>query len=362
MKTRTGSAWKAALAAAAMTGGLFAGNASAQLAGHNVILVHGFQNQDLADPPTNLNEVKSAGADYWRDFWLSRSDARIDWGSNSRVEGGIAQQAYIQLQNISRQGLCNNFCIVVSHSTGDLVTRYLLENQARWLQNLGLQPLRILTTIDFAGAGGGTELANLALSVAYNDSWYNWPVKQAVRAFTGINPQPGNLGVLNDLQTNVARNLAISPNNIPRLRFVAGGSPFLGITKPFISGTDDGVVPTHSACGASTSRAIDSCTPSLSLAGKVSSQTAPSARYVNHYPILMNEGATHNGVLGSETGNISVPVINNFTLSNLRVDFARRTYNVRPWWQWWGSGDQYVEVPGSDRTDMSSLVYNTLNN
>ncbi len=360
-KRGTESTWKVALAAAAITGGMFAGNASAQLAGHNVILVHGFQQQDLSDPPANLQDVKNAGADYWRTFWLSRSDARIDWGSNGRVEGSIAQQAFEQLQSISGQGLCNDYCIVVSHSTGDLVTRYLLENQARWLQNAGLQPLKILASIDFSGAGGGTELADLALNVAYNDSWYNWPLKQAVRAFTGINPEPGSLGVVNDLQTNAARNLAVSANNIPRLRFVAGGSSYGGITKGFIAGTDDGVVPTHSACGATTSQGIDSCSSGLSLAGKVSSQDGPSALYFNHYPILMNEGASHSGVLGSETGNTSVPVVNNRTLNGLQVDFASRTYNQRAWWQWWGSGDRYVEVPGSSQTDMSTLVYNTLN-
>ncbi len=362
MKTTMKSACKAALTVATMTGGLLAGQASAQLAGHNVILVHGFQQQDLSDPPANLQEVKAAGEDYWRTFWLARSDARIDWGSDGRVEGAIAQQAYQQLESISNQGLCNDYCIVVSHSTGDLVTRYLLENQARWLQNNGRQPLKILASIDFSGAGGGTELADLALNVAYNDSWYNWPLKQAVRAFTGINPEPGSLGVVNDLQTNAARNLAISPNSIPRLRFVAGGSSYGGITKPFIAGTDDGVVPTHSACGATTSQGIDSCSSSLSLAGKVSSQNGPSALYYNHYPILMNEGASHSGVLGSETGNTSVPVVNNRTLNGLRVDFASRTYNKRAWWQWWGSGDQYVEVPGSAQTDMSTLVYSTLNN
>lgn len=361
MKTRTGKAWKAAIAAAAITGGLFAGNASAQLAGHNVILVHGFQQQDLSDPPANLQEVKTAREEYWRTFWRSRAEARIDYASQERVEGGIAQQAFQQLQSISQQGLCNDYCIVVTHSTGDLVTRYLLENQARWLRNAGLQPLKILATIDLTGAGGGTELADLALNVAYNDSWYNWPLKQAVRAFTGIEPQPGKLGVVNDLQTNAARNLAVSPNSIPRLRFVAGGSPYGGITKPFIAGTDDGVVPTHSACGATTSRGIDSCSSSLSLAGKVSSQNGPSALYYNHYPILMNEGVTHGGVLGTETGNISVPVVNNRTLNGLRVEFASRTYNQRAWWQWWGSGDRYVEVPNSNQTDMSTLIYSTLN-
>jgi hypothetical protein len=362
MTTRNiGSACKTALAVA-LTGGLFAGTAQAQLAGHNVILIHGFQQEDLANAPANFQAIKNAGEDYWRTFWLSRSEARIDWGSNGRIEGSIAQQAYQQVKQISQQGLCSNYCIIVSHSTGDLVTRYLLDNQARWLQADGLQPLRVLAAIDYSGAGGGTELANLALSVAYNDSWYNWPLKQAVKAFTGITPQPDKLGVVNDLQTNVARNLATSPNAIPRLRFAAGGSSYGGITKPFISGKDDGVVPLHSSCGATVAEGIDSCSNGISIAGKVTSQNGPDGLYYHHYPILMNEGVTHSGVLGTETGNTSVPVINNRTLNGLRVDFASRTYNKRAWWQLWGSGDKYIEVPGSSQTDMSTLVYTTLNN
>ena len=346
----------------ALAGGLFATTAHAQLAGHNVILVHGFMMEDLSQAPANMQAVKQAGEDYWRDYWLNRAEARIDWPSNGRVEGEIAQQAYQQVRQISQQGLCNDYCIVVTHSTGDLVTRHLLENQARWLQSEGLEPLKILAVMDLAGAGGGTELANLAVSIAYNDSWYNWPLKQAVRAFTGIDPQPDNLGVVNDLQTNTARNLSTGPNAVPRLRFVGGGSSYGGITKPFIAGTDDGVVPTHSACGATTANGIDSCSGSIGLDGKVTGQNGPSGLYYNHDPILMSEGANHSAVKDTQTGNISVPVVNNTVLNGLQVDFASRTYNQRAWWQLWGSGAQYVEVPGSNQTSMSNLLYTTFNN
>ena len=346
----------------ALTTGMMAGTAQAQLAGHNVILVHGFQPEDLEAPPADFQAIKAAGADYWQAFWLSRSEARIDWPSNGRVEGSIAQQAYEQIREISRDRLCEEFCIMVTHSTGDLVTRYLLENQARWLQNEGLPPLKILASIDLAGAGGGTELANIAVSLAYNPTWYNWPLRAAAIAFMNVMPEPGNLGVLTDLQTNVARNLALNPNSIPRLRFVAGGSLYAGLTKPILAGTDDGVVPTHSACGATSARGIDSCSGNLSLAGKVISQNGPDGLYYNHYPVLMNEGVSHMGMLGLETGNISVPVVNNTTLNGLQVDFASRSYSQRPWWKLWGLKDQYLEVPGSDQTDMSTLVYSTLNN
>lgn len=32
-------------------------------------------------------------------------------------------------------------------------------------------------------------------------SFYNWPLRAAVQVFTGIEPKPDNLGVLNDLST-----------------------------------------------------------------------------------------------------------------------------------------------------------------
>ncbi|KPQ30407.1 MAG: hypothetical protein HLUCCX14_02300 [Marinobacter excellens HL-55] len=38
----------------ALAGGLMATNAQAQLAGHNVILVHGFMMENLSEAPANL--------------------------------------------------------------------------------------------------------------------------------------------------------------------------------------------------------------------------------------------------------------------------------------------------------------------
>ncbi|MFO8142700.1 MAG: hypothetical protein R6T87_12640 [Marinobacter sp.] len=175
-------------------------------------------------------------------------------------------------------------------------------------------------------------------------------------------PQPDNLGVVNDLQTNNARNLSTGPNAIPRLRFVGGGSAFGGITKAFIAGTDDGVVPTHSACGATTANGIDSCSGTIGLDGKVAGQSGPSGLYYNHYPVLMSEGANHFAVKDTQTGNTSVPVVNNTVLNGLQVSFASRTYNQRAWWQLWGSGSRYIEVPGSNQTSMSNLIYTTFNN
>ncbi|WP_235937701.1 hypothetical protein [Marinobacter caseinilyticus] len=64
MRTITKSVGMAALLATS----LLSTSANAQLAGHNVVLVHGFQQEDLSSPPQNLQAVKNNGADYWRTF------------------------------------------------------------------------------------------------------------------------------------------------------------------------------------------------------------------------------------------------------------------------------------------------------
>lgn len=335
--------------------------AAAQLAGRPVVLVHGFQQSDLINPPSSLQQVEQNGYNYWQAFWDAHADARVDWASNLRVENGIAQEAFTQLKQISQSGLCNTGCVFVTHSTGDLVTRYIMENQAHWLQAAGYQPLKVLAVIDFAGAGGGTELANDAISIAYSDAWYNDVLKAAVKAFTGVDPTPGNLGVVNDLQTTVARNEAVGPTSIPHLRFVGGGSEYGGITSPFISGTDDGVVPLHSACGATTVGAYDSCVNYVNLDGKRTSVSAPGALYYNYYPVLMSAGINHGQTIDTTTGNAMTYADNNFGVNGINVNFSTDTYKYKPWWDIFGSASTYQEVTNASSYSMSGLVFQTLN-
>lgn len=348
------------IASLALAAGFTAGSAQAELAGHPVVLVHGFQPANLLWPPASQHQVEQNGAAYWAEFWGSRADARIDWDSTQRLEEGIAVQAYAQMKDIAERGVCATPCVFVTHSTGDLVTRYLLENQAAWLAADGLPPLQVLAVLDFAGAGGGTELADLAMSIAYNNSWYLWPAKEAVKAILGFDPVPSSMGVVNDLQVNQARSQAVAPSALPRLRFVGAGSEYLGVTKPFIRGADDSVVPVHSACGAAIPGDFDSCSSTLSMAGMVTGQAA-GALWHNHFPVLLSEGVHHSGTIGHQRGNVMVPVVNNTTLNGLSVAFDSRTYQARPWWKLFGSKDTYIEVPGSANSSMSALVYDTMN-
>lgn len=125
----------------------------AALGEHPIILIHGFQAGQLQTKP-NHDAVIADGKNYWQDYWLAKADDRIDWPSQERVAGKISTD-YIwpKLQELSKNNTCKNGCILVTHSTGDLVARHLLDNQENWLTNAGLTPLKIIATFDFAGAG-----------------------------------------------------------------------------------------------------------------------------------------------------------------------------------------------------------------
>lgn len=55
-----------------------AASSQAQLAGHNVILVHGFQPENVLNQPASSNEIVQNGQDYWSDYWNARAEARLD--------------------------------------------------------------------------------------------------------------------------------------------------------------------------------------------------------------------------------------------------------------------------------------------
>ena len=336
------------------------GGAQAQLAGKNVILVHGLQADDLSEHP-DQQQIEQNGDAYWQAFWASRAEARIDWGSHERIEGKTAERAFQQMLEISQQGLCDDGCILVTHSTGDLVARYILEHQAHWLQSAGAEPLNIITALDFAGAGGGSELADLAVNAAFSDNWYDFALKAAVEAYLGTPPDADNLGVLLDLQPTTARNLATSPNDVPRLRFVGGGTQFFGVTGPFLPGTDDGVVALHSTCGGTQAGSYDSCVSDVAMDGKRTGTNAPNGLYHNHYPILMGDEVNHGEVINTESGNTLTYAFNGLSFGGVSVDFDTETFEQRPWWQLWGSGDTYQVVSDSEQSSMSGLVFDTLN-
>lgn len=337
------------------------GRAEAALAGYPVVLVHGFQPLQLKSCPTPA-QMHGDGYQYWLAFWDTHAAARIDWSSCDRVQTGIAAAAWPQLVSLSESGLCTRGCVFVTYSTGDLVLRYLLANQAHWLQAAGLQPLRVIAVLDFGGAGGGDALAQIAINVAANNAWYLDPMKAAIKAWLGYDLYgTRHLGVINDLVPTMARSIATVPTAIPHLRFVGGGWAYLGLTKPFLPGRDDSVVALQSACGATQYGSYDSCVAYETMAGKQTYTGAPGALWYDYFPILMGSGTNHSGLIGNQTGVTLAPAFNDFNANGLRVNIATARRIDKAWWDFWGSGTAYVYVPGSAAHTMSQVAYGALN-
>ncbi|GAA3967486.1 hypothetical protein [Allohahella marinimesophila] len=332
--------------------------ASAALAGKNVILVHGFQASDLSSNPNDA-ALQTQANNYWSSYWLNRAEEVLYWSSVDRVSGGIKDKIRSQVLAIARGTRCISGCVVVTHSTGDLVTRYMLRNVNNWLTSAGIDPnrFRILAVLDLAGAGGGTEIADLAVAIGNGSGFFNSLQRSAVELALGFRPDSNNLGVLYDLQPNTARNIATGNSAVPRLRFAGTGASYGGLTKPFIAGADDGVVPLHSACGASSKADYDSCSGSVSPNGVLQSvSAAPASLYFNNYVVLMGEQTNHGQAIdNSRSGNFTT-VSNNRVLGGLNVDFD--TFTQRKWWSFFR---QVRWVRNGDSYSMSDNVFRTLN-
>ena len=336
--------------------------ASAQLAGHNVILVHGFVSEDLIKAPTREELLARRKMS---EFWQARAEGYFNWSGAERLEGGIAELVFEQAKKYSAEGLCTNGCVLVTHSTGDLVGRYFLAHQEAWLTSAGYAPLNIVATIDFAGAGGGTDLADIAVAAA-NSDYVPLPMKLAAGAVIGMDldvTDYKDLGVVLDLTTSGARNHANWPNTIPRLLFPVNGADSVNaVTKPFIRGADDTVVPAHSSCGASAPDAIQSCSSSIAYDGKLSWQFGPRGLLPNHFPVLMADNYDHFSLVQDQHRGNTTYVLNNFS-AGLTVDFQTNTRKVtRRWWEVWKETGTWQYVAGSDSKSFSRLIYQTLNN
>jgi len=334
---------------------IFSTAATAKLAGKNVILVHGFQPGQLQSQPNQAQQITDANA-YWSSYWGSRAEATIYWSSTDRITGGIKDTVRDQIEALEARGTCSAGCVVVTHSTGDLVIRDALTRLTQW--GINSSQFRVLAVLDFAGAGGGTELADIAVSVAQGSGLINSVQKSAINLFLGFSPTPDRIGVLNDLRPVAAREIAKANNSYPRLRFVGTGSEYLSVTKPFIKGSDDSVVPMHSACGAPSMGSYDSCSRSVQANGVLTSvSAAPSSLLFNHYAVLMGEGTNHSEAINnSRSGNFTT-ITNYRSFNGVNVDFS--TITSRKWWAFWRKV-RYVR--DGDRKSMSANVYDTLNN
>lgn len=323
---------------------------------YKVILIHGFQPEQLLN--ASGTDVISDGAGYWSSYWGDLADERIDWPSYERIEGKIASDwVWPKLKQFSQSNLCASGCVFVTHSTGDLVARYIIDNQENWLLNEGLQPLNIVATFDISGAGGGSELADIAVSTLVGVASWNPLVDTALEWWLGRDIREAT-GVLNDLKVNNARNIAPTPDtSTPRLRFIADGDDFFGATSLFIPGNDDGVVATHSSCGGSQPGSFGSCSSSIALDGQITEQNdSVPGLMAYHYPLLMSVNYSHNNLRDATArGEVTV------ALSEANFDGKTVSFNTfdetTGTWFW---KKYYRYVTGSDQVSASELIYNAI--
>lgn len=333
---------------------LFSFNAKATLAGKNLVLVHGFISDHLNERP-NLRQLKAESAEYWAAFWGPRAEATLVYPSHERVQGRIKDAVRTQFLEFERTGLCADGCIFVTHSTGDLVLRDALSRLNQW--GINRNRFKVLSVIDLAGAGGGTGLADLAVSTAETRGPITGIVRTIAGGVLGVNFVPERLGVLNDLRVATARSIAQQNNSVPRLRVAGAGDTFARITKGFIRGFDDSVVGMHSACGSRFVGNVESCSNNVRSNGQLASARGPGSLLFNHFPILMADRGDHEELRNNNVaGGRLTTVVNNRSFGGLNVDF--RTTTGRKGWSWF---TDVREVVGSGNRSISASIFETLN-
>jgi len=322
---------------------------------YKIILIHGLQVSQITNK--SGSDVVNDGEIYWQSYWNNRADERIDWPAYERVEGKISTDwVWPKLKQISRSNLCDQGCVLVTHSTGDLIARHIIDNQENWLENAGLEPLNIVATFDLAGAGGGSELADVAVSALTGAAW-NFAVDAALKWWLGSDVTEA-VGVLHDLKVNNARKISPLPDaRTPRLRFVADGNAYLGITGGFLKGNDDSVVASHSSCGASSAKSFGSCSQSIDTDGRLKSQgDAVNSFMPNHYPMMMSDSYSHNEIHNAQRkGNVTI-AMNNIGVDDQNVGFTTFDETTGTWF--WKK--QYRYIKDSNSKSASALIYNVI--
>ena len=374
---------------------------NAQISGYDVLLVNGFDMGQLTSQPANAAAVYDEAVGYWdAKYWGDKAEGYLAWDSSDRLEGssGVAVEAADWLAHyVSQEGRCisSNPCVLVTHSTGDLVVRYVLSNKESLLDgkltDAQIADIDVVSILDFAGAGGGTELASAAVTVfdgassalSTLDSMIKlvsgWSLNDALTSAIGVDVSSVNaLGIMNDLQPSTARSHATSSiEAIPRLRFVGTGdyAVYGWITNLIIQGSGDSTVPLHSACGSASTGSYASCAKNVSIEGESTSVSAPSNLWDYHYPTLMGESVDHSQIVGTTTGK-SLVYLSTVPGGNVggmdtsfdtytetkTVKFQVTSSNWWKFWTWWDTTYYYYEkVQDTGNRSVSGVVFDTLN-
>ncbi|MBF0240726.1 MAG: hypothetical protein HQM12_23760, partial [SAR324 cluster bacterium] len=200
--------------------------------------------------------------------------------------------------NIINSGHCANGCVTITHSTGGLVLDMLL-TRANESGISGAQAKIINNTIlgvEIASAAGGVKATDIAVDVLESANC-SWGIGEFVIETTlkvlGVDydcDHPESLGATYDLNVAVARaNNHSDSVTIPILNVAGYGHFTNDIMKPFLEGTNDGVVAMHSSCGGNRFGSYESCSRTLGKDGEYNDTFNAPNTYKNHFPYIMTE-------------------------------------------------------------------------
>jgi hypothetical protein len=292
-----------------------------QIAGKNILLIQGYWPTHIAADPGDNG--KADGYRYWETSALYNNGngivhhangtineqadphARIlyyDSGKTTKGPGNTGQNVANQLQTLfaAEPDYCADGCVLVTHSTGEIVMRYVMNPINAGLLGPFANNLNIDAVIEMAGAGGGTDLADIGFGLFQGINGISQWATNAINEWlhTDITAYSTRIGMTYDLKPSVARSLASEGTTpaIPHLRIAGTGDELFGfITHGLIKGRDDSVLPLHSTCGASYEGYFDSCVDDLAVNGRVKYVAKhPTDYYDYHYPIIMSENTPHN--------------------------------------------------------------------
>jgi hypothetical protein len=311
-------------------------DAQAEIAGKKIIFVHGLQTSHLLQTRGTLTAAqRRTDAIEQAGIFAPHVDDYITYSSTERLQGTVQWEVYSQVKAIESAGTCAQGCMLVTASTGDLVTRYMLTRLNAW--NIDSSKFRVLGTVDMVGAGGGSELADVAVTALTGSNFLSATARAAMQAWLGgdfSGSAPSALGILNDLRPTVARVTATSNSSIPRVKIAGGGQVVaLNLTGAFLPGTDDGVVAMHSACGARYTQSIDSCSNSIKINGQLTGANGPSwGFWHNQFPILMAENMGHSQAATTDPVGRLVAMNKGINVGGIAINPAEREFRTGHWW------------------------------
>jgi hypothetical protein len=303
---------------------LFSTGAQATIDGKQVIHIHGFQPKALNPffkDKDRLIDAREQGGTYLK----GRVDHYIYYDSALRLSQN-SNELYRQVKLLERNKTCIKGCYFATISTGDLVARYILSRLGQW--GIDRNKFKVLLSLDFVGAGGGTEGADLIVGILQGNRASAWLKSQISKYFFGVQVNFASIvGIVYDLRPSVARRHATQANNVPRIR-ISGGKA-TPILSSVIRGKDDGVIPMHSTCGSARAESIQSCDRGIAVDGKLGSTSGPRSLRHNHFPILMAKDMGHTD--SGQYRGLLVAVNRNKNFGHFKYDVSEST-RTTGWW------------------------------